>query len=183
MIAFEIKELYFNWLYDIMNLKYSRESTVTSFESLFRCLHSIPFRWTYRMDENRAADGIGLRKEFYRETGYVDEEQLDGPCSVLEMMIALALRCENQIMDNPLYGDRSRFWFWVMVRNLGLGGQTDDMFNEKTVIDAVNKFLDHNYDRDGEGSLFYVRNTQKDHRKMEIWAQMSDYLNHFNGLV
>lgn len=183
MISFEIRDLYFEWLYNKMNLSYSRESSVTSFESLFRCLHSIPFRWTINMDENRAADGIALRKSFYRETGYVDEEELSGPCSVLEMMIALALRCENQIMDNPLYGDRSRFWFWVMVRNLGIAGQTDDLFNEARVTEAVNRFMDHDYDIDGEGSLFYVRNTQKDHRDMEIWAQMSDYLNHFSGLV
>lgn len=183
MTPFEMKDLYFNWLYDIMNLKYSRESSVTSFESLFRCLHSIHFIWDIRMDENRAADGVGLRKEFYKETGYVDNGELDGPCSVLEMMIALSLRCENQIMDNPLYGDRSRFWFWVMIRNLGLGGETDDMFNEKRVMTAVEKFMYHDYERDGQGSLFYVRNTQKDHRQMEIWAQMSDYLNHFNGLV
>lgn len=181
MIEFEIKDLYFNWLYDKMYG--SRYSPVISFLTLFAYLHSVEFTWTERMDENRAADGRSLRYQFYRETGYVDDGILDGPASVLEVMAALAIRCENQIMDNPVYGDRTKYWFWVMIKSLGLYGQTDDMFDKDRVSEAVTKFLNRDFEPDGKGSLFQTRNTTRDHRKLEIWAQMSDYLNHFNGLV
>ena len=43
------------------------------------------------------------------------------PCSVLEMMIALSMRCEEQIMDDPDIGNRTGQWFWDMIDNLGLG--------------------------------------------------------------
>ena len=33
-------------------------------------------------------------------------------CSVLEMMIALAIRCEEHIMDDPDVGNRTGQWFW-----------------------------------------------------------------------
>lgn len=181
MTKAEVQDLYFNWIYDKMYG--SRYSPVISFLTLFSYLHKTEFTWTHRMDENRASDGQSLRLRFYRETGTPDDGYLEGPCSVLEMMAALAIRCENQIMDNPLYGDRTKYWFWVMIKSLGLYGQTDDMFNEELVSKSISKFLNREFEFDGEGSLFHTRNTQRDHRKLEIWAQMSDYLNHFSGLV
>lgn len=43
------------------------------------------------------------------------------PCSVLEMIIALAIRLEEHIMDDPDIGNRTGQWFWDMIVSLGLG--------------------------------------------------------------
>ena len=41
------------------------------------------------------------------------------------MMIALAIRCEEHIMDDPDAGDRTGQWFWSMLVSLGLGSMDE----------------------------------------------------------
>jgi hypothetical protein len=103
-------------------------------------------------------------------------EELDGPCSVLEMMIALAIRCEENIMDDPLIGDRTRQWFWSMISSLGLSGMTDTRFDNKSVDRVLETFLDRDYKPNGEGGLFTIKRCEKDLRKVEIWYQLLWYL-------
>ena len=132
------------------------------------------------MDANRAYDGILLRKRFEYENS-LDSSTMDlyfgdRPCSVLEMMIALAITCEENIMDDPEYGDRTGQWFWSMIVSLGLGGMTDQKYNREEVDDVIFKFLTRNYDRDGKGGLFTIPNCEVDMRNYEIWCQMCWYM-------
>jgi hypothetical protein len=113
--------------------------------------------------------------------GYEDQSDLiidilRGPCSVFEMMIALAIRCEENIMDDPSKGDRTGQWFWGMITNLGLGSMMDHRFNKIFVDDTIKRFLDRDYEPDGKGGLFRIRNTNKDLRTVEIWYQLCWYL-------
>lgn len=62
--------------------------------------------------------------------------------SVLEMLIALSIRLEEHIMDDPEIGDRTGQWFWNMITNLGLGSMDDRKFNENRVEDIVTRFLE-----------------------------------------
>jgi hypothetical protein len=103
-------------------------------------------------------------------------EALDGPCSVLEMILALAIRCEENIMDDPLKGDRTKQWFWGMINNLGLDTMTDMNYNERFIDDCVCRFLNRDYEPDGRGGLFTVRNCYEDLRNVEIWYQLLWYL-------
>lgn len=144
-------------------------------------LHETPFRYSIPMDCNRAEDGIDLRYRFAITQGYedhVDEiiDILDGPCSLLEMMIALALRCEETIMDDPNIGDRTGQWFWGMIINMGLGSMYDVRFDERLVRDVVDKFLNREYEPNGEGGLFTIHSCDFDMRDMEIWHQLCYYL-------
>jgi hypothetical protein len=160
---------YFIWLTDFV---YDRRYT-----KLLDHLHCIEFRYIIPMDENRAADGESLRYRFGYDTGISDAERyLTGPCTVLEMMVALALRCEETIMDDPKMGDRTRQWFWNMVVNLGLGSMTDDRYDEVYVDEVIATFLDRRYKADGRGSLFAIRRAPCDMRNLQIWDQMSWYL-------
>lgn len=97
-------------------------------------------------------------------------------CSVLEMMVALAIRCEESIMDDPNMGDRTGQWFWGMVVNLGLGSMTDAFYDEQVVDDILARFLNRKYEPDGKGGLFTVRHCEQDLRKVEIWHQLCWYL-------
>lgn len=149
-----------------------------TFRKLFTFLHDTEFTYFVPHDENRAADGMDLRYRFCLHHDCEDLEYcLDGPCSVLEMMVALAIRCEERIMSDPNYGDRTSQWFWGMISSLGLSGQTDYNFNERLVQDVLWTFLNREYAPNGKGGLFTIRRWDRDARDVEIWHQLMAYLN------
>lgn len=176
-----IPNKYFDWMYDLVCA--NRFSSHISYKKLLMRLHDFEFRYSIPMDENRADDGENLRYRFARQhmrefgmsanaiTGY-----LDGPCSVLEMMIALAIRCEESIMDEPNIGDRTGQWFWGMITNLGLGSMDDDGFDRQRVDNNINRLLDRDYASNGRGGLFTVNDCPRDLRDVEIWHQLCWYL-------
>lgn len=138
-------------------------------------LDNISFTYMLPMDGNRYEDGIALRYRFGRGIGLSDAEianDLDYlPCSVLEMMIALAIRCEEDYMSDPSYGDRSYVWFNDMLSNLDLYWMTDEHFRQPYVVDRVYRFLNRKYDQNGKGGLFVVDRPGVDMRREEIWKQ------------
>lgn len=171
----DIRELYFEWLCDIVGS--TKCYGYISFKKLLYRLHNIPFRYCILKDENRAEDGISLRYRFAVESGYSEApEDLDDPCSVFEMMVALSIRCEQSIMDDPSIGDRTGQWFWRMITNLGLGHMMDERFDSSLVDDIISRFLDREYEPDGRGGLFTIRNCKYDLRDVEIWRQLCWYL-------
>ena len=171
--ADRIKNEYFEWLVDLVSS--NRYSKYISYRKLLMELHSIEFIFSVPNDINRAKDGIYLRYRFSIDRDDDISDYLDGPCSVLEMMVALAIRCEEDIMDDPRVGNRTGQWFWGMIVNLGLGSMTDENYDKKVVDDILRRFLDRKYAPDGKGGLFTV-DCGKDLRKVEIWYQMCWYL-------
>lgn len=166
---------YFEWMLDIVDGE--RDSEEISYRKLLTHLHCTDFVYSIPMDENRASDGLDLRYRYSLASGD-DKRYLDiGPCTVLEMMIALAIRCEEEIMSDPDVGDRTRQWFWTMVNSLGLGAVTDARYDKALVNDILTTFLDREYEPNGRGGLFYIRNCEYDLRDVEIWYQLSWYLN------
>ena len=158
----------------------NRYSKNISYRKLLEHLHNTNFRYTISNDKNRASDGIDLRYSFALSQGCEDEPELitdylKGPCSVFEMMVALAQRCES-VMDDPKIGDRTGQWFWGMINNLGLGGMNDNRYDEQYVDDVINTFLDREYKSNGKGGLFTIRNCEYDLREVEIWYQLCWYL-------
>ena len=174
----ELDNLYFNWLYQLVcNDRYSFKF---SHHRLLMRLHSIHFSWIIKEDENRAYDGLALRYRFECENGLEPDTMNlyfgDKPCTVLEMMIALAIKCEEGIMYDPYYGDRTGQWFWSMIVSLGLGGMTDQRYNREEVDDVIFTFLTRKYDYDGKGGLFTIPDCGVDIRNVEIWTQMCWYI-------
>lgn len=167
-----IEREYFDWLCDLICR--NRFAKNISFKKLLTYLHEKEFRYSIPTDVNRFEDGIDLRYRFDDAYPYLDKRK---PCSVLEMMVALSVRCEEEYMDDTTKGDRTSQWFWGMVVNLGLGSMTDDRFNLSVVEDVIERFLDRDYEPDGEGGLFTVRNCEFDLRDIEIWHQLCEYLN------
>ena len=171
---------YFEWLLKLTCGE--GRSRRFSYKKLLTRLHNIRFRYSIAHDRNRAEDGVDLRYRFVLIHGYEDSydlvmEALDKPCSVLEMMVALAIRCEENIMDDPNIGDRTSQWFWGMVTNLGLGSMTDEQYDRRFVDDIVKTFLDRKYAPDGKGGLFRVRDCDRDLRTVEIWYQLCWFIN------
>lgn len=175
----ELNNQYFEWMYELVqNERYSKRR---SYRKLIRYLNDISFRFSIPMDDNRSADGIDLRYRFGYDNSY-DNRLIatlldDHPCSVLEMMIALSVRCEENIMYNPDKGIRTGKWFWEMIINLGLMGMDDRYFDPDYVRSTIDRMLDRDYDPDGRGGLFIVRHARRDLRSVEIWYQACWYLN------
>lgn len=171
----DIRNRYFEWLVSKVAGGWCRGAV--TYDRLFYQLHDIPFRYILQRDENRAKDGVDLRYQFAWENHYPEEVEyeLDGPCSVLEMMVALAIRCES-IMDDPAIGDRTPQWFRIMLVNLGLGSMSDDRFNRVYVDTVIEGFLNRQYQPDGCGGLFVLRHCDCDLREVEIAHQLYWYL-------
>lgn len=172
----QVRNRYFEWLYNYACK--GRLNKNTTYRKLFANLHNTQFDFYIRNDVNRAMDGVNLRYRFGTVIG--DDRAfdiLDEPCSVLEMILALAIRIEEQIMDDPSYGDRTQQWFWMMLSNIGIGGMSDDIYDETYVNEQIYRFLERRYEPNGRGGLFYIRDCEQDLRDVEIWTQVCWYLN------
>lgn len=175
-----IYDEYFNWLYNLVCE--DRFASNISYRKLLGRLHEIEFIYSIRKDRSRASDGIDLRYRFADErlNGNLPDGCMDQPCSVLEMMVALALRCEETIMDDPQVGNRTGQWFWSMINNLRLGTMIDSRYNEETVDDVIHTLLYREYEPNGYGGLFTIKDCEYDLRRVEIWTIMLWYLDSFN---
>ena len=124
-----LKEEYFAWIVSLVGGR--------GHLKLLHKLDETDFFYVLPMDANREDDGVELRYRFGYECRYDDAliaRGLDNrPCSVLEMMAALALRIEENIMDDPSEGDRLKNWFWSMVESMGLSEMDDENFDAKTI--------------------------------------------------
>ena len=176
MFQEEIEAGYFEWMFGLVCD--GRFAENNSFLKLLTYLHNVEFTCKIKNDADRANDGVGLRYRYARLKEDYNQimEALQKPCSVFEMMVALAIRCEETIMTDPQIGDRTGQWFWRMIVNLGLGSMSDNRFDEREVKDIVEKFLNREYEADGRGGLFTINACQDDLRKIDIWCQMLWYL-------
>ena len=171
----DVNSDYFEWMYStVCGRRYAKQ---ISYRKLLSYLHDTEFIFSIPKDENRALDGIDLRYRFVR---LIRKENLlkylGGPCSIFEMILALAFRIEEDTMDDPAYGDRTSQWFWTMIGNLGLGSMTDDRFDKEYVGSVIDRFINRDYGPDGRGGLFRLRHCDEDLRDVEIWQQMCWYL-------
>lgn len=172
----DVNNAYFEWIYNLVCG--GRLGRGLSYRKLLMHLHNTEFIFTLSRDENRADDGVSLRYRFSLDYNDVEnaDDYISGPCSVLEMMVALAIRCEENIMDDPGVGDRTGQWFWGMIANLGLSAMDDIRFDKALVDDILDRFLNREYEADGRGGLFRIKHCDRDLRKVEIWYQLCWFL-------
>lgn len=180
----EIEKRYFDWLYELVCGKW--EPRNLSFRRLLTFLYDTQFVPDNEMDCNRAVDGENLRGRFATECndipGTIPENNVNvafhgKPCSMLEMMVALALRCEETIMEDADIGNRTGQWFWSMIVSLGLASMDDNRFHQSRAEFVVERFHRRDYQPNGAGGLFTLQNPKEDMRTLDIWYQMMAYLN------
>ena len=177
-----LDERYFDWLY-------SQIGAVTdanpnhSYILLAEQLHAMPFVWTIPNDDNRGVDGKDLRQEFLNGThAVVNPTSLQDPCTMLEMLLALARRCEFD-GDGLCIADTVGDWFWLLMDNVGLRGFTDAAYmyamraSQMAVESIVMNLINREYAPDGtNGGLFPLLRPGTDQRKVEICYQMNAFL-------
>ena len=172
-------EQYYDWLYKIVCGEW--EPRNLSFHRLLMYLFNRDYIPACEMDVCRATDGINLRYRFASENdipyGKIDAVFQGVPCSMLEMMVALAIRIEEHIMEDRSMENRIGQWFWNMVVSLGLAAMDDTRFSEERAEPILTRFMDRDYQPNGAGGLFTLNRPTIDMRTIDIWYQLMAYLN------
>ena len=164
------------------------ESVKNKYSNVINLLYNTRYEYTLNLDENRKKDGIALRYHFScacKVPIEIIEKDFDkNYCSVLEMLASLAKRCDNNIMFDIRYGDRTALWFWIMFCNLGLNNFDDSVWNENThyiITNILNRFFRREYYPDGSnGGLFVTKNASWDMRNIQIWDQLNIFMSENN---
>lgn len=169
---------YFEWLYSLVyDDSFARG---LSYRKLFEHMYMTEFYWLIDHDENRVYDGLELRHIFADDYHYshddIDYIFSDKPCSVLEVMIGMCMRCERSIAEDEDYGDRTGQWFWTMIVNMGLGDMNDRKYKPNRVQKILNIFLNREYENNQVGCPFYIQHPKKPLRETELWMQINWYL-------
>lgn len=177
----DVKDVYFNWLIGKIKGVYYEELLWTMYDTDFKAPDE-------SLDHNRVVDGLRLRDEFKAETRG-NFKVKTGPCSFLEMLIALARRLEFDVMQESKYGDRTVDWFWMFIENMGMSQATNEMWNltwERYVSRRLGKIQRKTYTRNGTGGLFVVNeHPDEDLRQIDIWWQLMWWVdeNLRNGVI
>ena len=82
------EEDYFNFLYD---LAFTSEDYI----SLAKLLHNMDFEWVLRLDENRADDGIEIRKYYLADKNGYLPDTIDVDDYIREVMFINQLESEE----------------------------------------------------------------------------------------
>lgn len=174
MTSSDLDDAYFDWLCGL-TAQLDEPEAPHPFRKLGVALYSTSFRWFVRNDGNRAEDGKELREEFLSALRIrrADEEWLERECNLFEMFVALSRRAAD-----ASYGAADE-WFWVFIENLELARYTDDVYNREIgeeVKDTLQRLTNREYESNGVGGLFPLREAHQDQRRVEIWYQMHAYL-------
>lgn len=137
-------------------------------------LHNSPFEYILPRDENRMDDARSFRSSFFYEQG-LDGAFIDHPIGILEVLVALAIRIENEYIGDP-GNPHPEHIFWEMICNLGLNKFDNSHFNSDYIYEILSIWINREFDFNGNGSIFPLRARKKDQRKEEIWGQMKAYL-------
>ena len=171
------RDQYIGWLAGKIDLYVGSQ-----YSNLIHCLWEIPFVWQVPDDKNRAIDGNMLRT-IYIQSHTVFNTNIVFPyedgCTFLEFLIALSMRA-NDIMYEPGV-NKTTDYFWQIISNIGLDHCVNDTFGRTWdafyVHETIGKILSRDYDYDGLGGLFPLKNPINDQKTVPIWYQMNAYLN------
>lgn len=167
-----LKSNYFEWLLDIIGGS-------CGYRKMLSTLFDIDYYWVVKFDDDRVKDGYLLRKTYL---GFIGSDGvIEGNISVLEVMIALAISCEDTIMHDRDIGDRTPNWFWMMCSNLKItgtrfGDQHYNRFTEEEVRVIIDNMLARRYGDDGKGSMFPCVKSVPNFSNLNLWLQLNQYL-------
>lgn len=168
---------YFNELCSYVEVNELADIPGCYYTKLLEKLFDTPFRSTLWLDENRAFDAAHLKERIAENLKC--EDAMTSPVNVLEVLLALAMRIEDDIMYCNLTEDRVAYWFWTMIYNLGLMDEINENFNDNRVRKKLNIFLDRKYGPDGLGSIFFTNNPARNFLNEDLWMQAQLYFAEF----
>lgn len=170
---------YFDWLCIKAGIR--PHDPKREYVKLAGALHGMIFKAlpSVKGDENRAMDGLQLRIDFMNQNGELGSSTNRGPCTMFEMLVALAKRI-SYLMGSEESSHHTSYWFYRLIDNLGLKKLSDDRYDflngDFYVEDTTDRVVYRQYSAYGEGGLFPLKDAQMDQRGVEIWYQMQAWL-------
>lgn len=151
------------------------------YRKIFEVLHDIDYIYVMERDKNRLSDGLGLRRDFenaiHDRYPHLVDEFHNRRCSVMEMLVALAIRVDTSILCDPMSGEETPYKFFMeMIENLRLDQFKGMHFDAHGVRLIISLWMRRNFKPNGEGSPFPVKNDDRDQRKLETWDQVNSYI-------
>lgn len=189
----EVSWAYFLWLIKQVGLNgpdpeqeyYKKENGDKTYFTLATILYRTEFKARVNFDKNRIEDAKLLREDFALAcTRYKNYSVIaQNGASFLEVMIAMCQRFDTDVMMDEKQIDRSKDWFWLMLKNVDLDIYVDSGFidadeeaNPFRVIDSILKIInEREYREDGKGGFFPLKHPKSDQRNVELWKQMHAY--------
>lgn len=169
-----LDELYLEWLTNQVRDEHHRSRSGKTHRELFERMYNVEFVWTMANDDNRVADGLDLRWEFLHTQphGLITPEFEAHPCSVLEVLVGISRRLAFNA------GGTATDWAWQLIENLGLHGFSDPLGprQPKKIEKVLHDLIWRQYHPNGLGGFFPLGFSDDDQTKVEIWDQMSRYI-------
>lgn len=150
------------------------ERTNKTYWDLLTIMFEKEFVWLVPNDDNRLQDGLDLRVDFcYAQHIRSDALRNLGPCSFLEVLIGLSRRLAFDT------GGGAPGWAWQLLINLELHKMADPLGRARKhrVHDILDTVIWRTYNPDGCGGFFPLSWPDEDQRQVELWYQMSAYIN------
>lgn len=173
------EEKYYSWLASLVNPDGRGDEYQHLLEQMHLTIFSDDTAKLIPNDSNRVEDGINLREKYCVRYHVKNIDDIyTNECSLLELIIGLSIRMENQFGIKD-----SVSWFWEIIANLQLTHFDDESYEDqeqnsfKDVSNIIDRFLNRRYSKNGDGGLFPLLYPSRDQRNLEIWHQMNDYLN------
>lgn len=144
-------------------------------------LHDTTFVSYDEFDDNLVENGMNLRREFLENSraGLKFYEIYGGfefECTILELLVYISVKIEDEIMTNDAFGERYSEWFWLMIDNLGLKSAKNSYYSEEKVCQILENFIEKRYRRNGKGGLFVINSSKIDVKELDIWSQAMSFL-------
>lgn len=169
---------YYTWLISLIDPPpYGSDSRLREYGMLLYEFWVREFYWfdEYENDECRANDGKLLRDDYMMQFDRTPDYVPQGPCRLLEMLVAFALRIDNQVHDWRI-GHRPWEWIEMFIDNLGLGELTDEsmtsMDSRSYIQSRIDIMLSHQLGPHNENGLFRFKRPMMPNR-LDLWGQMN----------
>lgn len=153
-------KLYFDWLMEIAGV--DGDFAWDIYENTLIRLFIRKYYWLNPLDENSALHAYELRSRAIKETEIPLINIPNGEASILEVLIALAIRVDTDIMYNPEYFSRVPQFFHDIFHALGFGCSGGEL------EERIDAFLD------GENVIFDFNRRLKPGEKT-LWQQVNGY--------
>lgn len=167
----DIEAGYFSWLLGhVENDRYKMDLR-EDLDNMLYVLYETVFLVDPRVpdDQNRVIDAYAFR-EIYLDQLFDEELPYDFVVrepSVLEVLVALSVRCEMDIMRDDDLGDRTGEWFWSMMDGLEL---VEIAENGGDILGRLDDFMCH------KCGLFCDNLDLKSVKKESLWSQLCRFL-------
>lgn len=167
---------YNQWLLEKIHGYDTQYSDFSKLLDLLSSIDYVYYAYHNGSDKDRYRDGLNLRNIYSESTDdfYILSWAQD--CSVLEMLIALAIKIDFGIMGIP-NKDNAYYWFWLMLENLGLIKFSDKKFDEHDARKIISDWLYRDIDFNGSGGIFPLKISETDQRNESTWSQLNYYIN------